>query len=324
MSDFINYYMDWRELAEKTLASEVKNAFSREAYAGVAVTGMGGSGIVGDVLQVISWRDLRIPLVVIKDFKLPKFVSREWLVLSISYSGNTVETLSTVKEALDRGCDVAAVSSNGRLISLAVEKGLTHVVVEGGRAPRATFPALLLAALKVLKVKGIDLGGPTEEGLRRLGRTDEALKAGEKLSEGLEKSIPVFISDVEHAPLAVRGKNEFNENAKMVAKVEVLPEWGHNDIVGWESWFGNFTAIVLIPKDSGEGLMRFAASYLREAGVNVKEVVMAEDNYIDRVLWHSLVIGIASLKTAERRGVEPGVTKSISKYKSFIKSVTSS
>ncbi len=318
---FTGFYLDWRELAEQTMKMEVENPGRRESgYAGMAVTGMGGSGIVGDVIQVLSWEHLNIPVIVVKDFNIPRFVGRDWLVLSISYSGNTIETLSTVKEAMERGCDLAAISSGGKLEELARKHGITYVKVESGRVPRASMPALLVGALRLLEVKGIKLPGLSQKGLEMLDRTENALKEAADLAEGFLGRIPVFVSDTRHYPLAVRGKNEFNENAKMVSKVEVLPEWGHNDIVGWEKWLGPLAAVVFELGDN-DRLMRFAANYLKEAGVPVKEVIMDSSlNYVDRILYYSLVIGLASLKVASERGVDPSVTKSIVKYKSFLKS----
>ncbi len=317
---FKRFYLDWRSLAEKTLATEVENPEGREEYDGIALTGMGGSGIIGDVIHILAFEFSDVPTVVIKDFSLPKYVKDGWLVLAISYSGNTKETLSTVYEALSRGCDVAGVSSGGKLAEIAREKGLTYLQVEEGRAPRASMPALLVGALKVLKAKGMNFPLPSPEGLAKLGNVGEAEALAENLVEGLTGRIPVFLSDVRHYPLAVRAKNEFNENAKVPAKVEVLPEWGHNDIVGWEKWLGPFTAIVLKLGEEDK-LMKFAADYLRDVGVPVKELVMLESMpYLDRVLWYSLVLGLASLRLAEIRGVDPGITESISRYKSFLKS----
>jgi len=317
---FKGFYVDWRSLAERTLSAEVENPSSRGTYHGIALTGMGGSGIIGDVIHVLAFDLSDVPTVVVKDFSLPKYVKDDWLVLAISYSGNTKETLSTVYEALSRGCDVAGVSSGGKLAEIAREKRLTYLQVEGGRVPRASMPALLIGALKVLRAKGVDFPLPTPEGVAKLGNVSEAESLAEDVVEGLAGRIPVFLSDVRHYPLAVRAKNEFNENAKIPVKVEVLPEWGHNDIVGWERWLGPFTAIVL-ELDEGDKLMKFAADYLRGVGVPVKELVMSGSMpYVDRVLWYSLVLGLASLKLAEIRGVDPGVTESISKYKAFLKS----
>ena len=317
---FKGFYLDWRSLTERTLDTEVENPGGGGSYDGIALTGMGGSGIIGDVIHVLASEFSDVPTVVVKDFSLPKYVRGGWLVLAISYSGNTKETLSTVHEALSRGCDVAGVSSGGKLAEIAREKGLTYLQVEGGRVPRASMPALLVGALKVLRAKGVNFPLPSPEGIAKLGNVGEAEALAEDIVEGLAGRIPVFLSDTRHYPLAVRAKNEFNENAKIPAKVEVLPEWGHNDIVGWEKWLGPFTAVVL---ELGEGdkLMKFAADYLREVNVPVKELVMSDSMpYVDRVLWYSLVLGLASLKLAEVRGVDPGVTASISKYKTFLKS----
>ncbi len=319
MSEFLSMYLNWFSQAAEALEREVEGRLWEPPYDGLVVVGMGGSGIVGDVMYTLSIDRLDIPVTVVKDFTLPKWIRSGWLMIAVSYSGNTLETLLAVKEGLKRGVKVATVASGGKLTELAVSKDLPRVQVESGYAPRSAFPALLLSTLKLLSVLGLKL----YEGLRSSIEVLRDVKGAEVLAEEVIRAvagrIPFFIASTKYYPLAVRAKNEFNENTKVLAKAEVVPEWGHNDVVGWEGWKEPIAAVVF--REAGNELMKFVAEHLRDSGVPVKEFEVEGSDYIGDILKWSQVVGIASVKLALELGIDPRVTKSISKYKAFLKDV---
>ncbi len=317
-SSYINYYLDWHDLAVKTLKTDITNAKKLTPVKGLAIAGMGGSGIAGDVIYELLKHESSIPVTVVKDFKLPSWIDNEWAVLAISYSGNTLETLSVVKQSLSKGAKVISVTSGGKLAEISIEKKLPIIQIESGRAPRASFPALLLGSLKALAAVGFNMNiNRVMEGLGRLKRTDEARKLASKLALFLRDKIPVFVTDQHHYPLALRAKDEFNENAKMLALIHIYPESAHNDIVAWEKWIGPVASVVF--RESGNEILKYVSEYMREAGVPVLELVIDDvDEYVSRVLWWSLVIGLASVELAEMRGVDPEKTESIRRYKQFV------
>ena len=102
---------------------------------GVAVLGMGGSGIAGDVLAALAAPMMVVPCVVVKGYDLPLCVGRNWLVLAVSYSGETEEVLATAQEALERGAAVVAVTAGGSLAALVAGSGgsvVGAIAVAGG------------------------------------------------------------------------------------------------------------------------------------------------------------------------------------------------
>jgi glucose/mannose-6-phosphate isomerase len=96
--------------ADLPLATEVR---------AVVVTGLGGSGISGDMLRSYLHVECRVPILVNRHYGLPGFVGSETLVCAVSYSGNTEETLSAVGEARARGAKLLAVTSGGQLEEMA-------------------------------------------------------------------------------------------------------------------------------------------------------------------------------------------------------------
>jgi len=319
MSEFLSEYLNWFNQATRALNYEIKGGLWEPPYDGLVIAGMGGSGIVGDVVYVLSSEQLSIPVTVIKDHALPKWVKGNWLMIAVSYSGNTLETLLAVKEGLSRGIKVAAVASGGKLADLAASKGLPYVQVDSGYAPRSAFPALLISTLRLLDALGLKLCEDLRKPIEVLRDSRVAEEVAEEVIKAVVGRIPFFIASTRYYPLAVRAKNEFNENTKILAKAEVVPEWGHNDIVGWEGWREPIAAVVF--REGDNELMRFVAEHLRDSGVPVKEFEVEGSNYVGDILKWSQVVGVASVKLAIELGINPRETKSISKYKAFLKGV---
>ncbi len=320
LRSFKNQYLDWRELADSVMASEVFNP-DRIKYPeskGLACVGMGGSGITCDVIYSVLKRVFNKPVTVLKDFRLPKWVGRDWVVILVSYSGNTLETLSVMEEALKKGADIAAVSSDGSLLKRCNELGLPYIKVPGGRAPRTSLPGLVAGVVKLLHELNIhDLLEEFKSGLNALGGGDEVEKASEELSDFLEGTLPVFISDEDHYALALRAKDEMNENAKTPSIVHIYPESAHNDIVSWDGWFGPLSAVIL---NTGSNLLEYVGSYILRAGVSTKVVDLTHiKNYFGRALWWSQLIGLTSVRLAWRRGIDPERTVAIAEYKEFLR-----
>lgn len=276
---------------------------------------MGGSGIVGDVIYSLAYSMLDTPVTVVKDFKLPKWVGKNSLVCVVSYSGNTLESINTALEAINAGAEVCVVASGGKLLKLARSKGLTYVKVDEGLAPRAAFPLLLIATLKVLESYGIKV-------IKEIRKLPEVLKyvpsvdsISRELALFIRDSLPTILSNATYYPVALRFKNELNENSKIMAKVEVVPEWGHNDIVGWEGVLSMVKAVVL---DDGDPLISFVDSYLRSINVSAYVLKLEGDDVLSKMLYGIYVAGLTSIYLAEVRGVNPIITKSIERYKEFL------
>ncbi|MEM2021021.1 MAG: bifunctional phosphoglucose/phosphomannose isomerase [Zestosphaera sp.] len=317
--EYLREYLDWCDLMNHTLATEPLNTEPLKVIPeGIAVLGMGGSGIVGDVLHSLSTERLEIPLIVVKDFRLPRWVDAKWLTLAVSYSGDTVETLTCVNEALKRGAQVAVVASGGKLTELSKLKRLPYFRIPSGRTPRSSFPALLFGAIKLLLSLGINLGYPSRLNVTELFKPEEALRLGVELAGKLINRIPVFISATKYYPLALRAKDEFNENAKTIAKAEVYPEGFHNDVVGWEGWRDPISAVIF--KEREDRMLEFLKELLTEVGVNTHTYELDEE-YLQNVVRWSQVVGIASINLALQRGVDPKETRFIARYKEFLRRI---
>lgn len=222
--------------------SQVRSAI--ELYAAIerkpesiVIAGMGGSALGGQLVSDLVRDELAIPLIVHRDYCVPEFVDRTSLVVAVSYSGNTEETLSAFESAVERGAEVVAISAGGELEALAGKHGVAHVALPRGLPPRMAWAYLCLPVIKMLA--GAGLCRLSTEGLGELihglsieyqpGRQNEPIQ----LAHALRGFIPVYCSSASTSILAYKWKVNTNENAKHQAFASVFPELNHNEMMGW-------------------------------------------------------------------------------------------
>jgi glucose/mannose-6-phosphate isomerase len=210
----------------------------------VMFSGMGGSAIGGDVIRSWLGPSMDIPIHVNRGYDIPRFAGKGTLFVSISFSGNTEETLSAFDKALERGCHVLALSSGGSLEAKAKEAGVAFHRIEApeGTVPRAALGHMLVPLAQLIQNMGLaQVKEDLEETLSVLRVLKDSLgpavewEANESkgLATNIHGTIPVIHG---HGPLevaALRWKTQLNENSKVLAWADFLPEMDHNSLVGW-------------------------------------------------------------------------------------------
>ena len=226
----------------------------------VVVTGMGGSGITGDVLWCVAAEQLQRPLVVHKGYGLPAWVGPDTLVVAISYSGSTEETVSAEAEARARGARRFVVAGGGPLAASAAAEGVTCIGTPPGRQPRHSLGYLLVPALFAL---GLDQG--FDEALEVLDAVAARSAPHVPLDDDPLKRLATDLADPSRTSLILGGRGagavagyrlkcQLAENAKLPALLDELPEANHNDVVGWEGLtpLGGAAAMIALRDPDGE------------------------------------------------------------------------
>ncbi len=204
----------------------------------VVVAGMGGSAVGGDLLRSMFEPDLQGVLRVHRDYGLPP-VGPDTLVVVVSYSGNTEETLSALEAALQRGLPVVALSSGGRLAERAREARIPWMALPEGYAPRAALGYILTLLTRVLVWAGM-LPETSEKALREAfgwlkAREEDMIRDDalpRELAEKFYRRLPLLYASRRFFPVVERWRAQINENAKALVHTAALPEMNHNEIVG--------------------------------------------------------------------------------------------
>lgn len=298
-------------------ASKGKLKAANEAR-GIVLCGMGGSGIGGDLTQRLAEGASKVPVQVVKGYSLPAWVAKGAVVVAVSYSGRTEETLSLARQAVERGARLFTISSGGDLAQLGASKAEAHFPVPGGRPPRVALPELFGTILGLFHSLGVGvapLEGPAERAVREVHdrvrpTSPEARNAAKECARALHQRFPVWYGSGILAPVAVRGRCQLNENAKMEARDDVLPEANHNDLValnaltdGPRYFFGMLRETPEHPQVTRR--FDFLATVLHRVQAGLGSFAADGPTPLSRMLQALLFVDYVSVYAAFLRGLDP-------------------
>lgn len=294
----------------------------------IVLAGMGGSALAAGIAK--DWLDLPLPFEIVRGYRLPKYVGPQTLVIASSYSGNTEETFAALDQAVAAGAAVAVLASGGQLIEVATEKKLPYVELLSGVQPRMAVFANLAALVAMLEAYGI-LHSVTPELHAAAQRLEHAAdgwqqsvpaphNAAKQLALHLAGKTPVIYASALMRSIAYKWKISFNENAKNVAFWNELPEFNHNEFLGWTSH----------PVQKPYGVIELRSSYddpriakrftvtnrlLSGKRPHPETVELQGETMIEQMLWGALLADMTSVYLALLNGVEPTKVELIEKFK---------
>ena len=249
----------------------------------IVVAGMGGSAVGGDLLRIYM-RNSKIPVFVVRDYKVPNFVDENTLVFAVSYSGNTEETLSAFEDAVRKKAKIVAVTSGGELAVRAKKA----IKIPSGMQPRAAlgytfFPVLgVLANSNIIDVKTSEIN----EMLDVLGKTSEFKNAGEALAKKIGNRMPIVYASELIGAVAYRWKTQFNENSKIAAAWHTFSEMNHNEIAGYQTMTKDkFISIFIRDKEDNERIKKRMelTKEIISTKVDVEEVFTKGEYFLTRI-----------------------------------------
>ncbi|MEC9488361.1 MAG: bifunctional phosphoglucose/phosphomannose isomerase [Halanaerobium sp.] len=316
------------EIGQKAPLPEMKEP------ANIVIGGMGGSAIGGDILRTLLADELKVPVVVNRDYHLPAFVGEKTLVVMVSYSGNTEETLSSFREAVARGASIVALTSNGRLEQASSELGIPVIKIPGGISPRAAIGYTFLPVLAVACRLG--LVADREEEVREMIALLQEMSAklhparqdnqAKKIALALYQKLPVIYgSQGWKGVVAQRWKCQLNENSKAPAYWNEYPELNHNETVGWEACPELTTRFVVInlrdERDQLEIKKRFdiTTELIEENADRVIEVYADGKSKLARMFSLIYLGDFVSIYLAYLYGIDPTPVKVIDLLKKRLK-----
>lgn len=310
--------------------SDVSLPSSLEGKANVVVSGMGGSAIGGDFLRSLFEAFGSVPCFVCRDYNLPAFVGEDTLLIACSYSGNTEETLSSMREGIKRGCAVVAVTSGGEVAEICRQQGFAHVLVPAGKPPRMALGYLFIPLVVIAEKLGYIPKQDFEAAFAELDRCVERWGVDRGLATNSAKNLAAYLFG--RVPLiyglgswqgvvASRWKGQINENAKVMAFSHTFPELNHNEIMGWTladrqnvaHW-----ATVFLESGDESIRMRTRANVTREIIRDKTEtftVTAFGETLLAQMLTLTFCADFVSLYLAALNGVDPEEIASINTLK---------
>ncbi len=221
----------------------------------ILVTGLGGSGMGADVVIDLLNDQLRIPMLVNKDYSLPAFANENTLLIASSYSGNTEETIMALEQGMKQGAQITCVTSGGKMEKIANENGFDLILLPKNQpSPRACLGYSFVQQLFILKHHGFIndvFVADLKAAAQLLVDEKEVIKAeAEALAKATYDKIPIIYAPDGYGSIAIRWRQQINENGKLLCWHHVIPEMNHNELVGWRTEDDRFAPIFFKADDT--------------------------------------------------------------------------
>ncbi len=287
----------------------------------VLILGMGDSGFGGDVAAACARPFAPLPIVVYGGYLPPSWVSSSTLVIAISESGTTEETLESLEAAVESGAPLVAITNGGELESLARRAGAPVLpVAQPGPMPRASLGSLATPIMLALDQIGLFPGARVwlDEAVTQLKvRREQLLSSNspaKELADAIGLTMPVIYGGGAIGTTAARRwKVAFNHNVKTPAFWAPMPDLCHNELVGWTGdavpTENLFTQIQLRHEsEHPQTARRF--EYVEEKTLDqmasVLSVEALGESSVAQLFDLVLMGDMTSLELAANRGIDPG------------------
>lgn len=314
-----------------------KNQFTIEGIqkseiSNVIISGLGGSAISADLIKNYLGDEIEVPTVVNRNYNLPKFASKHTLFIASSYSGNTEETISALKQAIELDCKIVCITTGGEVEAIAISKKLNCVKVQPGFQPRYSLGLSFFSLLKVFQELKLipDQTNIVENIIGLWKQKGEEYSKDEnfayKFAESLVGFIPVIYSVADSTnAVGYRFKCQLNENSKLHAFHNEIPEMNHNEIIGWESYQEKVfhSKIINILDESYHPQIQKRFEILEDifskSGVETISLTSNEKSYKVRLLDLVYLCDWISYYTGVLRGYDPSEIDNIYTLKERLK-----
>ncbi len=288
----------------------------------VLVSGLGGSGIGGSIAQEYVYDKLRIPFLVNKDYFIPASVNAQTLFIACSYSGNTEETLQAVESARKAKARIVCITSGGALAAFARKHKLCLIEIPSGMPPRSCLGYSLVQLLAVLK-KCCLLKTPVfaeiGSAIERLRKEQTGIrKQAQKIAEQLAGRIVALYSIAGREGLAIRFRQQLNENSKILCWHNVVPEMTHNEIVGWRNSHPNLAVVFCYHADDYEKniqRLKVLKKVVRQYQTQTLDIVIKGSNYWEKAFYFIHLTDWISVFLADRNHQDAMEVKVIDRLK---------
>ncbi len=236
IKEFPNQLTD--ALSLKNQIDSVKDKFN--GIDKIAICGMGGSAFAGHIVKAVTNEYSRLPIIMIQGYELPYWVDENTLFIACSYSGNTEETLTITKKAIDKTKNCFFITTGGELLDISEILDIPkHVFPGDSKCPRAGigYPIVailfLLETLEVFEKQG-NVEALVNDAVKELISYQEEIQTEAKKTATLLKDrLAIVYSSDFLSPVSLRFTQQLAENSEQLAHSNITPEMNHNEIMGW-------------------------------------------------------------------------------------------
>ena len=305
-------YDIWPEIAKESYFSKLSQ-IEYETCNHVVFAGMGGSGAIGDIFSAILSKT-STHVTVVKGYHLPKTVTRDSVVVVTSISGNTIETISMLENAIKLNSKIIVFSDGGKMEEICKNKKIPHRRIKKYHSPRGSFTSFLYGMLHVLKPIIAIEEKDIMESITKLENISRKINSKEitdknpaiKLAKWISNT-PVVYYPWGLEPVGIRFKNSLQENSKIQAVIEDVIESCHNGIVTWDKQ-NDFQPILIRGKDDFEKTKErweILKVFFNKQKIDYREIISEEGNILTKIICLVYLLDYTSIYLAIKLETDP-------------------
>jgi glucose/mannose-6-phosphate isomerase len=311
-------YDKWPKIAYETFES-MENMVNYENINHIVFAGMGGSGTIGDIFSSILSKS-KIHVDVVKGYVLPETSNSNTLVVGISVSGNTAETLSILESAHKINCKIICFTSGGKMLNFCRKEKVEYRIIPKIHSPRASFINYLYSILKVLhNTLGINQKDILDS-IKELENIHAKINSSNCTKDNTALNLanwiintPMIYYPFGLQAVGIRFKNCLNENCKIHASTEDMLEACHNGVVAWEKK-STFQPILIEGEDDHiktKERWNIIKKLLSKQDIEYKEIKSGNGGILSKLVNLVYLLDYTTLYLAIKFNIDPTPVKSI-------------
>ncbi len=282
--------------------NEVKN---------ILICGLGGSGIGAKIVANWIQDEIKVPVLISNEYSLPAFVDKNTLVIGSSYSGNTEETMMSVKEAHHVGCHIIGVCSGGELAAFCEQNNYDYVLVPGGNPPRSALAFSVVQLLDILSKLGLIARTSLDNmvnSVNLLNSEKETIhNVAKDLADFLYGKVGIFYSETKYEGVIVRARQQVNENSKYLGWQHTIPEMNHNELVGWTGGDARFAPVFFCTGDlhpRNQKRLEITMAHIESKCGKIFKLEAKGSNFVERSIYLINLVDWASYYLCNLNGAD--------------------
>jgi len=307
IKDFPKHLTEGLEIGNKVSFKNADKTFSN-----IFICGLGGSGIGGKLVSQLLVDKIELPISLSNDYFIPKSVGKNTLTIACSYSGNTEETIEALEKAIAAGSEIAIVTSGGKILEIAQDKGYNFIQIPPNFPPRAALGYSFVQLHYVLNQYGIIDDTFIQEfknGVDLIQTEKENIqKEAKEVAGKLLGKTPVLYSSPAFESVLIRFRQQLNENSKQLCWHHVFPELNHNELVGWASGTKDLSVLIIRSEEDyyrTEKRIEISKEQMLKHTDSITEIVTKGNTRLERYIYLIHLTDLVSVYLAELKKVDP-------------------
>jgi len=311
-----------------SIGNNAKLTTSTSTINNVLICGLGGSGIGGSIVTELVVGNANVPINVTKGYFIPAYVNENTLLIVSSYSGNTEETLNCMDLAIAKKAKIVAVTSGGKVAEKCKLNNFDCILVPGGMPPRSCLGYSLTQLFFILSFHKIISNGFKTELVAAIklinDQEAEIIAEAKQIAEKLKGKLPVIYATTYNEGIAIRFRQQLNENSKVLCWHHIIPEMNHNELVGWTQKNDHLSVLIFLDKDEySRNLARVDINkeVIKNYASSITEVYSKGNSTIEKAIYFIHLGDWVSVLLAEIRQVDATEVNVINHLKSKLSEI---